>query len=123
MHCPASYPEGIHCINLNSESMFQLLLGDTKRIRHGIAEHTYRCGSDIYSMMLSKQPAQSVANVLPVNKVNALGLTTQGFAESQPIARNSTVADQASNRRVEFQHIPTGMSLRKPVHPSSAFSS
>ena len=72
-----------------------------------IAGHTDSSGSDSYNMMLSRERAQSVSNVLSASGVTAQRLSTRGFGESQPIADNRTAAGKAANRRVELKLIPT----------------
>lgn len=67
-----------------------------------IEGHTDNTGSDQYNLDLSVRRAQSVANYLSAQNVNATRFTTQGYGESQPIADNETVEGRTLNRRVEI---------------------
>jgi outer membrane protein OmpA-like peptidoglycan-associated protein len=63
--------------------------------------HTDATGSEEYNLELSRKRAQSVANQLAAEGVNATRFTIMGYGESQPIADNETDAGRALNRRVE----------------------
>jgi outer membrane protein OmpA-like peptidoglycan-associated protein len=63
--------------------------------------HTDSTGSEEYNLDLSRLRAQSVANELSTNGVNASRFTIMGYGESQPIAENSSAEGRALNRRVE----------------------
>lgn len=63
--------------------------------------HTDATGSDEYNLDLSRKRAQSVANELATNRVNATRFTIMGYGESQPVAANDTDAGRQQNRRVE----------------------
>jgi len=63
--------------------------------------HTDSTGSPEYNQGLSERRADSVANYLATQQVNAGRFTTEGYGESQPVATNDTEAGRAQNRRVE----------------------
>jgi len=63
--------------------------------------HTDATGSDEYNLELSRKRAQSVANELAANSVNATRFTLMGYGEGQPIATNDTDSGRQQNRRVE----------------------
>lgn len=63
--------------------------------------HTDATGSDEHNLELSRARAQSVANYLAGQEVNATRFTIMGYGESQPLAPNDTVDNRALNRRVE----------------------
>jgi outer membrane protein OmpA-like peptidoglycan-associated protein len=63
--------------------------------------HTDATGSEEYNLELSRKRAQSVANQLATEGVNATRFTIMGYGELQPIADNETDAGRALNRRVE----------------------
>lgn len=63
--------------------------------------HTDATGSDEYNLDLSRKRAQSVANELATNRVNATRFTIMGYGEGQPVASNDTDAGRQQNRRVE----------------------
>ena len=63
-------------------------------------------GSYDYNMQLSQRRAQSVANYLQAQGVNAARLTTRGAGPNQPVASNATVEGRSANRRVEVNLTP-----------------
>ncbi len=64
--------------------------------------HTDSTGSEEHNMTLSRNRANSVANVLSGLGVDATRFTIMAYGESQPIADNATVAGRRLNRRVEL---------------------
>ncbi|MBU8869357.1 MAG: OmpA family protein [Gemmatimonadales bacterium] len=64
--------------------------------------HTDSSGSDEYNLSLSQNRAQSVANYLTGQTVDATRFTIMGYGESQPVADNSTDLGKQANRRVEI---------------------
>lgn len=71
-----------------------------------IVGHTDSKGSHAYNMTLSERRAQSVANYLLAQGVNAARVTTRGVGPDQPVASNDTEAGRAQNRRVEINLRP-----------------
>ncbi len=67
-----------------------------------IAGHTDSDGSEAYNQTLSEQRAQSVYNYLVNHGVAARRLSTIGFGESAPVVPNTSAANKAQNRRIEF---------------------
>ncbi|MNR66825.1 putative lipoprotein YiaD precursor [compost metagenome] len=57
-------------------------------------------------MSLSQRRAQSVANYLLAQGVNAGRVTTRGAGPDQPIASNADEAGRSQNRRVEINLRP-----------------
>ena len=66
-----------------------------------IEGHTDSDGAADYNLELSRRRAQSVANHLAGQQVDATRFTLMGYGEAQPVATNETVAGKAENRRVE----------------------
>ncbi|MDJ0721506.1 MAG: OmpA family protein [Desulfobacterales bacterium] len=66
-----------------------------------LAGHTDSTGTAEYNMGLSRRRAQTVADYLVTQNVDALRLDAQGFGKDEPIASNDTSAGRALNRRVE----------------------
>ena len=66
-----------------------------------LAGHTDSTGSDGYNLELSRRRAQSVADYLVIQNVNAQRFTVSGYGESDPVATNDTEGGRAQNRRVE----------------------
>lgn len=66
-----------------------------------IVGHTDSTGNHAYNVGLSQRRAQSVANYLLAQGVDASRLSTRGAGPDQPIASNATADGRAQNRRVE----------------------
>ncbi|MBN1434264.1 OmpA family protein, partial [Candidatus Fermentibacterales bacterium] len=73
-----------------------------------IAGHTDSDGSTSYNQTLSEQRASSVFTYLVNHGVPAARLTTIGFGESQPFVPNTSAANKAQNRRIEFTVLSVG---------------
>ncbi|SFG50486.1 OmpA family protein [Pontibacter chinhatensis] len=67
-----------------------------------IEGHTDNTGNRGINQPLSERRAQSVANYLSSMGVDRSRMTTQGYADDQPVADNSTVEGRQQNRRVEI---------------------
>ncbi len=67
-----------------------------------IEGHTDSTGEYEHNLTLSRQRAQSVANHLAIQKVNAARFTIMGYGEEQPVAPNETEEGRQLNRRVEI---------------------
>ena len=74
-----------------------------------IAGHTDSDGSTSYNQTLSEQRAMSVYNYLVNHGVSSRNLTTIGFGESQPYVPNTSAANKAQNRRIEFTVLSVGL--------------
>jgi OOP family OmpA-OmpF porin len=72
-------------------------------LRLRIEGHTDNVGKAAYNLELSKRRAESVKTYL-VSKfqLDASRLTTEGFGDTRPIAKNDTDQGRAQNRRVEL---------------------
>ncbi|WP_252274422.1 OmpA family protein [Pseudomonas subflava] len=66
-----------------------------------IVGHTDSTGSHAHNMNLSQRRAQSVANYLSAQGVDASRMSTRGAGPDQPVASNATADGRAQNRRVE----------------------
>ncbi len=71
-------------------------------VRIQIAGHTDSDGSNAYNQSLSERRAQSVYSYLVDHGVQASRLTTVGYGETQPVVPNTSSANKALNRRIEF---------------------
>ncbi|WP_447640501.1 MULTISPECIES: OmpA family protein [Chitinophagaceae] len=67
-----------------------------------IQGHTDSTGTAEYNMGLSIKRANSVADYLKANGINAGRITTKGYGSTVPKYTNSTAEGRAQNRRVEF---------------------
>jgi outer membrane protein OmpA-like peptidoglycan-associated protein len=67
-----------------------------------IEGHTDSDGSDSYNMKLSDGRAKSVMDYLVAHGIDAARLTSKGYGETKPIAKNDTDDGKEQNRRVEF---------------------
>lgn len=73
-----------------------------------IEGHTDSQGSADYNLELSRNRAQSVANQLAAQSVDATRFSLMGYGESQPVADNSTALGRQQNRRVELAIMANG---------------
>lgn len=64
--------------------------------------HTDDKGADTYNLALSERRAMAVGNYLKNNGISPSRLTINWYGEAQPKAENTTDANRAENRRVEF---------------------
>ncbi|MDR9440061.1 MAG: OmpA family protein [Halomonas sp.] len=86
----------------------QILTGVAQKLRSNpnvrvrIEGHTDAVGSEAYNQDLSQARADSVADYLIRQGVDAERMRTVGYGESQPVASNDTDAGRAENRRVEL---------------------
>ncbi|RLL50066.1 OmpA family protein, partial [Mariprofundus sp. EBB-1] len=68
-----------------------------------IAAHTSSRGAAAYNLSLSNKRAASVKDYLISHGVSANRLSSKGYGETQPIAVENNLADEAINRRVELR--------------------
>ena len=68
--------------------------------------HTDNTGDANYNLNLSRERAQSVANILMNEGVPSFRIQSIGRGEDQPIASNLTPEGRAQNRRVEIVILP-----------------
>jgi outer membrane protein OmpA-like peptidoglycan-associated protein len=85
--------------NLGKLSVILNKYQDTQILIEG---HTDNTGTEDHNMDLSMRRAQSVANYLSGQQVNASRFHTMGYGESQPIATNESEDGRQQNRRVEI---------------------
>ncbi|MGM0628099.1 MAG: OmpA family protein, partial [Candidatus Fermentibacterota bacterium] len=78
------------------------MLKENEDARVQIAGHTDSDGSASYNQQLSEQRAASVFQYLVNHGISASRLETIGFGESQPAVPNTSAANKAQNRRIEF---------------------
>ena len=71
-----------------------------------IIGHTDSTGSHSYNVSLSQRRAQSVADYLVAQGLNAYRVTTRGVGPDQPVASNASEAGRSQNRRVEVNLRP-----------------
>jgi OOP family OmpA-OmpF porin len=76
------------------------VLKEDAALKLDIEGHTDVTGGDKINVPLSKDRAKSVYDYMVSQGVDAARLSSEGFASSQPIADNKTVAGRAQNRRV-----------------------
>lgn len=70
-----------------------------------IAGHTDSDGSESYNQTLSEERAASVFNYLVNKGIAARRLSSVGYGESRPLVPNTSDANKAMNRRIEFEVI------------------
>lgn len=64
--------------------------------------HTDDKGADSYNLALSERRAMAVGNYLKAHAISPARLTITWYGETQPKVENSSDANRAENRRVEF---------------------
>ncbi|MFO7626567.1 MAG: OmpA family protein [Candidatus Fermentibacteraceae bacterium] len=84
------------------DNVAQTLLAN-EGIRVRIVGHTDSDGSNSYNQGLSERRAQSVFNYLVGKGVPASHLSSIGAGEERPIVPNTSPANKAQNRRIEFE--------------------
>ena len=67
-----------------------------------IIGHTDSDGNDESNLILSKQRAEAVKQLLIQKGIDATRLTATGKGEQEPLNKNNSVEEKANNRRVEF---------------------
>ncbi len=85
--------------NINKLAVILNKYPDTDVLIEG---HTDSTGPEEYNLDLSRKRAQSVANHIAYQQVDATRFTIMGYGESQPIASNDTQEGRQQNRRVEL---------------------
>ncbi len=80
-----------------------LTLNPAIRIR--INGHTDSKGSAQSNLLLSKERAKVIAQILIQQGISKDSIAWKGFGEAQPIADNEAVEGRSKNRRVEFEII------------------
>ena len=70
-----------------------------------ISGHTDATGTPDHNAELSLQRAQSAAQYLVANGIEATRLETIGHGANRPIASNATTEGRQANRRTEFHSI------------------
>ncbi len=78
------------------------LLAADPALKLGIEGHTDNTGARPHNQTLSETRAASVKRWLVEHKIDAARLTTAGFADTKPVADNSSPSGRAKNRRVEL---------------------
>lgn len=73
--------------------------GETNILVEG---HTDDKGTDNYNLSLSERRAEAVGNYLKNDGIASSRLTVKWYGEAQPKVDNSSDANRAENRRVEF---------------------
>ena len=70
-----------------------------------IGGHTDNSGAADYNLKLSEQRAQSVANYLTQNGIDAKRISQKGYGAQQPVKPNDSENNRQANRRIEFKII------------------
>jgi outer membrane protein OmpA-like peptidoglycan-associated protein len=78
-------------------------LENNPSVRLEISGHTDNTGSLRINQRLSRDRAAAVVNYLVKRGISQGKLESMGYADSQPVATNSTAAGRQENRRVEFK--------------------
>ena len=81
------------------------VLQTSPRLVVEIGGHTDTTGTEAYNLDLSRRRAQTVADALQAQGIDAVRLVPVGFGSSQPRASNRSESSRAHNRRIEFRVI------------------
>jgi len=89
----------------SSEALDQVLrfLENNPSIKLEISGHTDNTGSLRVNQRLSRERAVAVVNYLVGKGIPQEMLVSKGYADTQPVAENTTAAGRTQNRRVEFK--------------------
>jgi len=93
---------------LKSESIAELdrlvaLLNQNSSIEVEISGHTDNTGTRVRNQVLSENRARAVVEYIVSRGVDASRLSYRGYADTVPVADNSTAEGRALNRRTEFK--------------------
>jgi outer membrane protein OmpA-like peptidoglycan-associated protein len=92
-------------LNEASRSVLNVLidfLNDNPRVQIEIQGHTDNIGSRADNMVLSENRAKEVYNYLIEKHIEPYRLKYKGYADTKPVADNSTETGRAKNRRTVF---------------------
>ena len=78
-------------------------LKNNKQIGIEISGHTDDVGTDQVNLELSKKRAQSVMDYLQKSGIEASRLTSKGYGETKPVAKNDSEENRQKNRRIEWR--------------------
>jgi outer membrane protein OmpA-like peptidoglycan-associated protein len=79
------------------------ILNKYPNIRLEIGGHTDDVGRAEYNQKLSQKRVDMVKKALVELGIDGSKLSTKGYGESKPLVENSSAANRAKNRRVEFK--------------------
>lgn len=94
-------PESISELN----EVIKFMMANEK-LRVEISGHTDNTGTESFNQQLSEKRAQSVANYLISNKIQASRIQIRGYGSKRPILPNETAENRQQNRRIEFKILP-----------------
>lgn len=100
------FETGQHTLEPASEEMLvraaEAIRAAPAGTRLEIGGHTDNVGDEAANLVLSRQRAEAVLDVLVKNGVDPAMLTAKGYGDRRPIARNDTKLGRYQNRRIEF---------------------
>jgi outer membrane protein OmpA-like peptidoglycan-associated protein len=82
------------------------LLQQASSLRLEVQGHTDNTGHNPGNQLLSEARAKSVVDWLTAHGVDATRLSAKGYADTRPVADNSTAGGRSLNRRVELAKLP-----------------
>lgn len=92
-------------ISNESTELLDSIIGNIKTCSQAkflIEGHTDYIGNKDYNQQLSEWRAEAVKDYLVSKGISAERITTKGYGEMRPIAKNSTIEGRSQNRRIEF---------------------
>ena len=78
------------------------MVEENAAVKVSIQGHTDNIGDPALNMTLSKDRAKNVKQFLIEQGIQANRLDSKGFGMSKPLAKNTSEAGRAKNRRTEF---------------------
>jgi outer membrane protein OmpA-like peptidoglycan-associated protein len=92
-------PESLHSLDVVGE-----VLSKWPQLKIEVGGHCDSRGSDAYNLALSRRRVASVRTYLLAHfpKLQGTQMTARGYGESRPLVPNTSPANMAQNRRVEF---------------------
>ncbi len=100
------FESGSYALLDKSQTELNKLVGFMKEnpeMKIEIAGHTDDVGSDSDNLTLSKNRAKAVVEYLTENGISKERMQSEGYGETQPIVPNTSDANRAKNRRIDFK--------------------
>ena len=92
-------------ISISEIRKLKKILDDHNSFKINITGHTDNVGSENDNLILSKERAEAVKNVLVQMEIVTSRVETEGMGEGQPISENNSAEGRRQNRRTEFRLI------------------
>jgi OmpA-OmpF porin, OOP family len=101
-----TFATGSATLSAEGKKLLDAIAPCLKNGKYEISGHTDNVGSVAANTKLSQARASAVRAYVILRGANADDLTAKGYANSKPIADNSSAEGRAKNRRIEFAKLP-----------------